>query len=106
MSKFRGWPEQQTYEGAEETQLFLDAWRGAWEDWEMAAESYHEAGDKVVAIMRQRGRARSTGIDIEMSFAMVWTLRDGLATRMEMYAEPEEALAAAGLPSASEAPDA
>jgi hypothetical protein len=32
-----------------------------------------------------------------MSFAMVWTLRDGLAVRMEMYADWAEALKAAGL---------
>jgi hypothetical protein len=32
-----------------------------------------------------------------MRFAQVWTLRDGQAIRMQMYARPEEALEAVGL---------
>jgi hypothetical protein len=32
-----------------------------------------------------------------MRFAQVFTLRDGLETRMEMYADPTEALKAVGL---------
>ena len=32
-----------------------------------------------------------------MRFAQVWSLRDGLAFRMQMYASVEEALEAAGL---------
>jgi ketosteroid isomerase-like protein len=32
-----------------------------------------------------------------MRIAQVWTFRDGLATRMEMYADRGEALEAAGL---------
>jgi ketosteroid isomerase-like protein len=32
-----------------------------------------------------------------MRFAQVWTFRDGRITRMNMYADREEALEAAGL---------
>jgi ketosteroid isomerase-like protein len=32
-----------------------------------------------------------------MRFAQVWTFRDGLIARMEMYLDRDEALAAAGL---------
>jgi ketosteroid isomerase-like protein len=32
-----------------------------------------------------------------MSFAMVWTMRDGKLARTEMYSDRNEALAAAGL---------
>jgi hypothetical protein len=34
---------------------------------------------------------------VDMRFAQVWTLRDGQAIRMQMYASPEEALEAVGL---------
>ena len=34
---------------------------------------------------------------VEMSFAQVFTLRDGKQARMEMYSERDEALEAAGL---------
>jgi ketosteroid isomerase-like protein len=35
---------------------------------------------------------------VEMSFAQVWTIRDGKQARMDMYSDPAEALAAVGLP--------
>jgi hypothetical protein len=61
ISTFRKWPERQTYEGIEGAKEFLAAWVGAWEDWELAIEALHDAGDKVVAIARQRGRVKATG---------------------------------------------
>jgi ketosteroid isomerase-like protein len=98
MSTFRGWPEQQTYDGLEGAQKFLGDWLEAWDDWELEPEEYLDAGgDKVVVIMRQRGRAKATGVTIEMHFAQVWTFKDGLQVRMQMYASPAEAIEATGL---------
>jgi len=97
MSTFRDWPERQTYEGSDGAREFLADWVGAWDDWELNVEELHEAGDKVVAILRQRGRAKSTGLPVDMHFGQVWTIRDGKQLRMQMYASPEEALEAAGL---------
>ena len=54
-------------------------------------------GERVVVILNQRGRSKATGIPVDMRFAQVWTLRDGQAIRMQMYASPEEALEAVGL---------
>jgi ketosteroid isomerase-like protein len=95
MSKFHGWPEQQTYEGVDGARQFLRDWVGAWDDWELNVDSYREVGDKVVTIMRQRGRSKSTGLEVDMTFAMVWTVRDGKQAYMEMYADPQDALEAA-----------
>jgi ketosteroid isomerase-like protein len=97
MSNFHGWPEQQVYEGAQGARTFLAEWITAWDDWEIEAEALHDAGDKVVAIMRQRGKSKTSGMPVEMSFAQIWTLRDGKQSRMEMYSDPNEALEAGGL---------
>jgi ketosteroid isomerase-like protein len=97
MSHFRGCPEQPIYEGLAGAREFLRAWIEAWGNWELEAESWHEAGDQVVLALRQHGRAKATGMPLEMRFAQLFTLRDGKEIRMEMYAEPEEALRAAGL---------
>ncbi len=102
MSTFRGWPERQTYEGIEGAREFLAAWTGAWEDWEMAVEELHEAGDKVVAVLRQWGKAKATGMPVDMLFGQVWTYRDGKQLRMQMYANPDDAKRAAGLGKAEE----
>jgi ketosteroid isomerase-like protein len=97
MSKFRGWPEQQTYEGVEGASVFLRNWLEAWDDWELEVEALHDAGDRVVAIVRQRGRSKTSGLLVDMAFGQVWTIRDGKSTRMEMYADPAEALEAVGV---------
>ena len=98
MSKFRDWPEQQVYEGVEEAHRFLRDWIATWDDWEVEVEAFHDAGgDKVVAIMHQRGRSKASGLPVDMAYGQVWTIRDGKLARMEMYADPVEALEAAGL---------
>ena len=91
------WPGQQVYEGADGAQAFLREWADPWEDWEVEPVSFHDAGDRVVVLVRQRARSKSTGMPVEMSFAQIWTLREGKRTRMEMYSDPAEAIAAAGL---------
>jgi ketosteroid isomerase-like protein len=97
MSEFSGWPERQTYQGAEGARTFLREWREAWDEWSLEVESLHDAGDEIVAILRQAGKSKTSGLEVEMVFAQVWTVRDGQYVRMRMYAEPAEALAAVGL---------
>jgi ketosteroid isomerase-like protein len=97
MSTFRGWPEQQQYHGIEGARQFARDWLEAWDDWELRLEELHDAGEQVVAILRQRGRSKATGLPVDMTFAQVFTLRAGKQIRMQMYAEPSEALEAAGL---------
>ena len=97
MSNFHGWPEQQTYEGVAGARTFLREWTAAWDDWELEIDAVHDAGDQVVVLLRQHGRSKSAGMPVEMSFAQVWTLRDGKQSRMDMYSDRAEALEATGL---------
>lgn len=98
MSTFTNWPERQQYFGAAGVQEFLASWLEAWDDWRLELEEALEAGDgRVVAICSQYGRSKATGLEAEMHFAQLWTLEDGRYVRMEMYAEPGEALRVAGL---------
>ena len=97
MSTFRGWPEQKSYAGIAGARKFMDDWLEAWDEWEIDLEELRDAGENVVAIVRQRGRSKATGVPVDMHFGQVWLLRDGKQVRMQMYASPEEALEAAGL---------
>ncbi len=92
-----GWPDQQIYTGCDGAEQFNAEWAAAWDDWELEAQEYVDAGERVVVILNQRGRSKATGIPVDMRFAHVWTLRDGQAIRMQMYASTEEALEAVGL---------
>jgi ketosteroid isomerase-like protein len=97
MSNFHGWPEQQVYEGVDGARGFVSTWLDAWEDWELELEALHDRGDKVVALVRQHGKSKAAGMPVEMSFAQVFTIRDGKQSRMDMYSDRGEALASAGL---------
>jgi ketosteroid isomerase-like protein len=98
MSHFRGWPEQRTYEGIDGARLFIREWTAAFDDWAIEVVDIRDAGDdRVVGVVEQRGRSRTTGLPVEMRYAQVFTIRDGKHVRMEMYDDPDEALKAVGL---------
>jgi ketosteroid isomerase-like protein len=97
MTTFRGAILPGHYGGVDGANRFLAEWREGFEHWSLDIEELVDAGDQVIAVVRQRGKAKQGGPDVEMRFAMVWTFRDGLAVRMEMHASRNEALEAAEL---------
>jgi ketosteroid isomerase-like protein len=97
MSHFHGWPEQKVYSGIEGARRFLADWSAAWDDWEIDVEALHDAGDSVVAVLRQHGRSKAAGMPVDMRLAQVWTFRAGEQTRVDTYSDPDEALKAVGL---------
>jgi ketosteroid isomerase-like protein len=72
-------------------------WFGAWDEYEVEFLRNLDAGEKVVSFFRQRGRGKGSGATVEMEAAQVWTLRKGLAVKLELFPEQAEALEAAGL---------
>ncbi len=75
----------------------FEQWASAWEDLEVTAEEFLDAGDRVVVTARHRGRGRGSGVTVDARFYEVYTLRDGKVIRADEYAERTEALRAAGL---------
>jgi ketosteroid isomerase-like protein len=98
MSHFRGWPEQQTYDGIDGARRFIREWTAAFDDWAIEVIDIHDAGDdRVVGVIQQRARSKSTGLPVDMRLAQIFTIRDGQQVRMEMYDDPDDALKAVGL---------
>jgi ketosteroid isomerase-like protein len=91
-----GWPDQQMYSGAEGARQFNAEWADTWDDLKFEVEDYVDAGERVVVILNQRARSKTTGIPVEMRLAQVWTLQDGHGIRMQMYSSVGEALEAVG----------
>lgn len=85
------------YRGHEGLAAFARQWIGAWEDYRIEPEEVIDCGDRLVVFLRHRGRGRESGVEIEQCFAQVVHLRDGLATRVDMYWDRGKALQAAGL---------
>ena len=53
--------------------------------------------NRVVVILHQRGKPHGSDSWVEMDYGMVYTVEDGLISRGDFYATPEQALEAAGL---------
>ena len=88
------------YHGLEGVREFWREWLSAWEAVDFEYELI-ETGDRVVALIDQHVRARSTHLDFPMGkYAQVWTFRDGLVVHWKLYESQAEALEAAGLPTA------
>jgi ketosteroid isomerase-like protein len=85
------------YRGKEAVRDFWREWLAAWEviqfDYELV-----DAGDRVVMLLEQRMRGRSTGIEVPLGkHAWVATFRDGLIVHEKLYTSQSEALEAVGL---------
>ena len=66
----------------------------AWEEYGSDVERVVESGDRVVVVVRNRGRGVAGGVPIEARRAHLWRLRDGVPVAMRLYLDPDEALAA------------
>ena len=98
VSTFHGWPGQQQFTGIEEFREFFASWTEPYTDWAQEIEEIRDAGpNQVVATMRQHGRLRNSGSWVDLNYALLYTLREGLIQRTQLYTPPENALKAAGL---------
>jgi uncharacterized protein len=75
----------------------LRQWLSPWDHWECEAEEYIAHGDHVVVLARYRGRGKGGGVPVDTKGAHVWTLRNGKAIRLEIFADRSRALKAVGL---------
>ena len=82
-----------------------DALRAYYHDWldtfddirNEVVELIDAGGDQVIAVLDASGRAKLSGIETKLTYAVVYTIRDGKIARGREYAVREEALEAAGL---------
>ena len=88
---------ERMYRGPEGARSWLQNWLEAWEEFEFRIDDVIEAGDRVVLVFSQRGRGKTSGVEIENQLAGVATMRDGKLVRGDVYLDIEEALRVAGV---------
>jgi ketosteroid isomerase-like protein len=77
---------------------YLDDWVGTFDDFRGELLELIEAGeDKVISVGRISGRAKLSGVETDLTYAAVYTIRDGKIARGREYWTKEQALEAAGL---------
>jgi hypothetical protein len=47
------------HHGVEAMRSFLSDWLETWDEWELEVGELHDAGDKVVTVLRQRERSKA-----------------------------------------------
>jgi ketosteroid isomerase-like protein len=72
-------------------------WEEMWSDYRFEVQDLVDAGDKVVLLYRQVGKAKESGVEVEERAAWVYTLREGKIARVEMFQDRETGLRAAGV---------
>jgi ketosteroid isomerase-like protein len=90
-------PGVETYVGPDGFAEFMTLWTEDFEDWKVRLKDVRGRGDRVVAFAHQEGVGTISGAPVEMDFAMVFTLRDGVVTDVRAFLDDDEALAAAGI---------
>lgn len=87
----------EVFHGIEGVRQFWREWLAAWETVEFEYELV-PAGDRVVALIDQWMRGRTTGIEMPIGkYAQVYRFRDGKVVHWKLYMSQAEALEAAGL---------
>ena len=97
VSRFR--PDEDVHSGLEELANALGSWRDTWTDHSFSLERIIDAGERVVAVIRESGRGKSSGAPVTVRYGQVITVRDGKIVETVVYSDPEDAFEAAGLPS-------
>jgi ketosteroid isomerase-like protein len=94
-SRARG-PLKGVYRGRNEVETLWNEWYSTFEEAEIEAYGFADAGSKVVVSNTTHFRGRE-GIEVSASSTWVFTVEDGQFTCLQLFQKRAEALEAAGL---------
>jgi ketosteroid isomerase-like protein len=81
--------------GREEMGRVIGEWVGAFDDWLEEIHEIRDLGSHVYVVATQRGHAKASGIEVESRYALLYQVEGGQITRMALFDDEAEALAAA-----------
>jgi hypothetical protein len=85
-----------SYHGISGLTRWTERWFDAWEEFEIRPVLYEPIGVRhVVVTCHQVGQGKTSGVPVEMNAAYMIETSGGLVTRFHLYAERDEAIAAA-----------
>jgi ketosteroid isomerase-like protein len=82
----------EAYRGPEALLEWLDEGDDAFDDFAVDLLEVEDLAGHVVVSMRQRGRGKASGAEVDNRFTHVWTLRDGRAIRLQSFAQHDDAV--------------
>jgi ketosteroid isomerase-like protein len=92
-----GFLDDQTLRGWEFLE-FRASWIEPYDDFIYEPKEFLDAGgNRVVVTLHQRGKPHGSDSWVELDYGIVYTVEEGLISRADFYATPQQALEAAGL---------
>ena len=85
------------YHGHEGVRQFWRESLSAFGEFNFEVEELIDAGDQVLAVIREREVGRASGAPVETTHLAVYTLADGKVIQMQLFDDRQQALEAAGL---------
>jgi ketosteroid isomerase-like protein len=82
----------EAYRGPEALLEWLDEGDDAFDDFTVEVLEVEELAGHLLASMRQRGRGKASGADVDHRFTHVWTLRDGRGIKLQSFAHYDDAV--------------
>jgi hypothetical protein len=98
--------EPDTYRGHEGVRRYFASFYEAMDRIWLDADEFRQVGDKVLMHGKLWTRGRSTGLETSIEAFLLWTIRDELIVRVEIFASEEEALTASEASPRSPRPEA
>jgi uncharacterized protein len=87
-------PQQRGHSGVLEA---FSIWPEQWDDYRIEILRIANPGDYVVVTARTGGRGKQSGVEVEMDFSFVFSVRDEKIVEMKIFMREDQALEAAGL---------
>jgi len=88
-------PEQRGHRGVLDA---LAIWPEQWDEYRIELLRVDPApGGKVFVAQRSSGRGKQSGIEVDMDFSFVFTIREGKISEWRLFMHEEQAVEAAGL---------
>jgi ketosteroid isomerase-like protein len=82
----------ETYRGPDALLGWMDEGDDAFDEFVVELLEVEELAGHVVVSLRQGGRGKASGAEVDLRFTHVWTLRDGRAIRLQSFARRDDAV--------------
>ena len=84
--------------GKDDVRAYMQDWLDMFDDFKSEPVELIDAGeDRVIAVVKISGQAKLSGVETDLTYAALYTFRDGKIGRGREYWTRDEALEAAGL---------
>jgi ketosteroid isomerase-like protein len=87
-------PDTDDYYGRDEFVRGVERWLEEWETFRYIPEEITDLGERAYMRVRLVGRAKASGIELDQTIFHLWTFKDGMPWRCDVYFDEAQALEA------------